>query len=317
MKLKFRRAGPPKKRLRRVAVVPALFTLANGVCGFAAIVFASRIHPEAMLSPAAQGWQEALGFLQISGWLIFAGMVFDVLDGRVARQYNATSRFGAELDSLCDVVTFGVAPAFLLLKMGPAKAETLFMDWFLYRLLFVVAGFYVVCTIVRLARFNVETSADEDSHRFFKGLPSPAAAGCLASFAVLRHDAYDYGRPFGVAPETLHPWIDAAAMAMPFGAFAVAALMVSNAKYPHLVNHSLRGRQSFRRLVALLAVVALFALAFTAAALALAFWCFAFVMPLKHGNFAHPEDPGLPAGAAPEAPPGPDSPRRRTAEGDG
>ena len=267
MKFKLRRGGAGKRRLRRVEVVPALFTLANGVCGFAAIVFASRIHPEALLEVAKPAYAEALGMMHLAGWMIFLGMVFDVLDGRVARRYNAASRFGAELDSLCDVVSFGVAPAFLLLKMGPTRGDL----WWLYKLVFVAAGLYMVGAIVRLARFNVETTADEESHRFFKGLPSPAAAGCLASFAVLRHDLFDHAQ----LEAALRPWIDGLALAMPFGAIALAGLMVSDVRYPHLVNQSLRGRQPFGRLVTLLALAAFAAIFLTGLALALAFWGFA------------------------------------------
>src|SRR5687768_15792331 len=107
-----------KKKLRKVAVIPSLFTLANGVCGFASIIVASRIHPVDLYLDSPR-YADAMVFLAIAGWLIFAGMLMDVLDGRFARKLNIASRFGAELDSLCDVITFGAAPAFMLLKLGP------------------------------------------------------------------------------------------------------------------------------------------------------------------------------------------------------
>jgi CDP-diacylglycerol--serine O-phosphatidyltransferase len=256
--------------LRHVAVIPALFTIANGVCGFAAVIVASRIHPEDLDPRTSEHFLEGMWFLAVAGWLIFAGMIFDVLDGRVARMYGAASRFGAELDSLCDVVTFGVAPAFLLLKMGP----TPFDHWIFYRVLFVTSTLYVVCTIVRLARFNVETGLDADSHRYFRGLPSPAAAGCLASVAVFRYELHTTGMP-GLEPATLLPYLRVFAHVLPFLAAGIAVLMVSNVRYPHFVNQSLRGRRPFRILVSALLLVAIIVVALPGFALVLAFWSYA------------------------------------------
>jgi CDP-diacylglycerol---serine O-phosphatidyltransferase len=278
------------RRLRHVAVIPSLFTLANGVCGFAAIVVASRV-PASHLDPSAgPAFDQAMQWLCIAGWLIFAGMIFDVLDGRVARLYGAASRFGAELDSMCDVVTFGVAPAFLLLKMGP----TPFDHWIMYRILFVASTLYVVCTIVRLARFNVETPLDAESHRYFTGLPSPAAAGCLASVAVLRYELHTSGFP-GFEPETLQRYLHWFAHVLPFLAAGIAVLMVSSYRYPHFVNQSLRGRRPFRILVTALLFVAAVAVALPGLALVLGFWLYA-VVSFVRGVFGPPPP-------APTAPP--------------
>jgi len=279
----------PFRRLRRVAVIPALFTIANGVCGFAAIIMASRIHAEDLNPTASENFLQAMWFLTIAGWLIFAGMIFDVLDGRVARMYGAASRFGAELDSLCDVVTFGVAPAFLLLKMGP----TPFDHWIFYRVLFVTSTLYVVCTIVRLARFNVETGLDADSHRYFRGLPSPAAAGCLASVAVFRYELHTTGMP-GLEPAALLPYLRVFAHILPFLAAGIAVLMVSNVRYPHFVNQSLRGRRPFRMLVTALLLVAVIVVALPGFALVLAFWSYA-----TYSLFRRRPLPALPSGQTP------------------
>src|SRR3990170_3706927 len=103
--------------IRTISVFPTLLTLGNLICGFFAIVVAARIDkPEAMV--------DAIDIvdttnLMLSGWLIFLAMIFDALDGYVARLARTTSDFGAQLDSLCDVVSFGVAPGFLLVKMCP------------------------------------------------------------------------------------------------------------------------------------------------------------------------------------------------------
>jgi CDP-diacylglycerol---serine O-phosphatidyltransferase len=266
----------PPRRLRYVAVVPSLFTLANGVCGFAAIIVASRINPLELDPTASTGFPQAMQFLAIAGWLIFAGMIFDVLDGRVARMYGAASRFGAELDSMCDVVTFGVAPAFLLLKMGP----TPFDHWIIYRVLFVSSTLYVVCTIVRLARFNVETGLDAESHRYFTGLPSPAAAGCLASVAVFRYELHTTGMP-GLEPATLLPYLRIFGHILPFLAAGVAVLMVSNVRYPHFVNQSLRGKRPFRMLVTAIVFVALVFVVLPGLALVLGFWSYALTSVIR------------------------------------
>src|SRR5580693_742792 len=116
-------------KIRTVAVLPTMFTLANLVCGFFAIVVAARVER----SETGEVQQaHRIGTLNIikaipkldrdddahncmlSAWLIFLAMIFDALDGHVARLSKATSDFGAQLDSLCDLVTFGVAPAFLM-----------------------------------------------------------------------------------------------------------------------------------------------------------------------------------------------------------
>lgn len=207
-------------------------------------------------------------FLYVSGWLIVAGMIFDVLDGRMARLTNTASKFGAELDSLCDVISFGAAPAFLLLKLGPPAG-----DHWLYKILFLSATFYVICTILRLARFNVETTVAEEDHRYFKGLPSPAAAGCIAAVAIMRHQISGY-----------HGWIDldfwgeVIAGILPFACIGVSLLMVSTVAYPHLVNQTLRGRRSFSHLVQLLILVVVI-LVIQEMSLVLAFWGFALTGP--------------------------------------
>jgi CDP-diacylglycerol--serine O-phosphatidyltransferase len=105
------------KPLRTISALPTLFTLGNLVCGFYAIVVAARIDkPEEL---PTQVVSSDLGNIMQAAILIFAAMLFDALDGHVARLARTSSDFGAQLDSLCDLVSFGVAPAFLLVKMCP------------------------------------------------------------------------------------------------------------------------------------------------------------------------------------------------------
>ena len=198
-------------------------------------------------------------------------MVFDMLDGYVARLSRTASKFGGELDSLCDAVTFGVAPAFLLLKMNQQPL--------MHQLLAGIAAIYMACALLRLARFNVDNSPDPASHRRFKGLPSPAAAGCLATLAVFRGDFPDTFRRYwpGIdSQEFVRRLVENAA---PFVALIVALLMVSRVPYPHLTKQVLRGRRHVGHLIQLL-LAAFIILLVKEVALLGVFWGYAFGVPL-------------------------------------
>lgn len=236
------------RRIRTIAVLPTLFTLGNLVCGFFAIVVASRIErPDASWLDASREVSVMLGGVKdptnvmLSAWLIFLAMIFDALDGYVARWAGAASDFGAQLDSLCDVVTFGVAPGILLVKMCPNFT-------YLHReAVWVIAAAFAACAALRLARFNVEIT-DDDDHMTFNGLPSPAGAAAIASFAILFNTLRKEDTTLVYAAQ-----IDVALqMVLPFFAVLVALLMVSRIPYPHVVNQVLRGERSFGHVVALL-----------------------------------------------------------------
>ena len=114
---------------------------------------------------------------------IFVAMVLDGMDGRVARLTHTQSAFGAELDSLSDMVSFGVAPALVvyhwaLADFAGAKSVTMLGPWLTARLGWIAAFVYCACAALRLARFN--TNIDVVDKRFFQGLPSPAAASLIA-----------------------------------------------------------------------------------------------------------------------------------------
>jgi CDP-diacylglycerol--serine O-phosphatidyltransferase len=274
------------KRIRSVAVLPTLFTLGNLVCGFFAIVVASRIEapqspeiptaaeirfdpiPPRILRPLDR--EDPTHNLMLCGWLIFMAMIFDALDGHVARLARVSSDFGAQLDSLCDLVTFGVAPAILLVKMCPTFS-------FLHReAIWIIAALYVACAALRLARFTVETGQD-DEHFSFSGLPSPAAAAAIASFAIL---SYTLRKETNLLTyrETIDRWMQ---HVLPLFAVLVALLMVSRIPYPHVVNQVLRGQKSFDHVVKLLfALVAVMVVR----GYAIPFICCLFVLgpPLRH-----------------------------------
>lgn len=256
--------------LRTIAVLPTMFTLGNLVCGFFAVVVAARVSAPprpAEIGPedlqevtvaAAPGFgrtlfpktsSEDLHNVMLSGWLIFIAMVFDALDGHVARLSRTSSDFGAQLDSLCDLVSFGVAPGFLLVKMCPHFA-------FLHReAVWIIAASFAACAALRLARFNVETS-DEDDHLHFSGLPSPAAAGSIGGFAIIFYTLLGKGE---LTPPPFAGTIYAVLQSvLPFYAILVALLMVSRIPYPHVVNQVFRGERTFSHVVKLVfALVAL------------------------------------------------------------
>jgi CDP-diacylglycerol---serine O-phosphatidyltransferase len=162
--LRRRRDDRPNRFRRGVFLLPSLFTVANLFCGYACVVYSTR-----------SDFDTAALFIGIA-------MVLDTLDGFFARLTNSSSAFGVELDSLADVVSFGLAPAILAFTWGLWPLERL--GW--------AAGFlYVTAAAMRLARFNVQSSTTTASSdkRYFVGMPSPAAAGVIASTVFL----YPYG----------------------------------------------------------------------------------------------------------------------------
>ncbi|MFO0782665.1 MAG: CDP-alcohol phosphatidyltransferase family protein [Phycisphaerales bacterium] len=256
-------ARPGRVRLRRrgdrrplpgVKVLPTLTTLGNLLCGFGAIYYSARTGEAAAGTPF--GWST----LTIAGALVFLGMFFDAVDGSVARLTRSTSDLGAQLDSLADMVTFGVAPAFMMLRLisqyygrgevilGPDAGT-----WYA-KAIWSIAAVYVCCTALRLARFNAETSsASEKDHRWFKGLPSPGAGGAVAALILLhQHMALvefaEKGEPASFAPIS--------ALAIPAVTLLCALAMVSRMRYPHFVNRYLKGRKSFGSVAFLVVVLA-------------------------------------------------------------
>jgi CDP-diacylglycerol--serine O-phosphatidyltransferase len=245
--------------VKKIAILPTFLTLGNAACGFAAIACASKI-----------GLDDSWDYFALSGWLIMGAMLFDALDGYVARLSRTASRFGAELDSLCDGISFGAAPAFLLLRMGPGWEP----NALLHQLLAGVATLYLICALLRLARFNVESVSDPAAHKRFRGLPSPGAAGCIASLALLRGG---FGAKFidgGLLPQLIQAW------AM-LGALLVALLMVSRVPYPHVTKQILRGRRHFTHLVQII-LAGFILLLLLPVSLVFLFWLYAVGIPLRY-----------------------------------
>jgi CDP-diacylglycerol--serine O-phosphatidyltransferase len=265
--------------VKKIAIIPTLLTLGNGVCGFIAIALASRI---GTIDPAAPS-KVAHYYLSLSGWLLLLAMLFDALDGYVARLSRSASKFGGELDSLCDAISFGVAPAFLLLKLGQCWESRPLLG----KALIGIATLYMVCALLRLARFNVENTPDPASHKRFRGLPSPGAAGCLASLAILYGEfpaklaqiQKELAEPSPLLdPINLRQVIIVWAL---LGALAVALLMVSRVPYPHVTKQVLRGKRHFSHLVQVI-LFAFIIVLIRELALVLLFWIYAVGIPLRY-----------------------------------
>jgi len=206
--------SPPHKRgIRRgVSLLPSLFTLANLFCGWSTIVYAMR------------------GELETAAPFIGVAMVLDMLDGLIARMTGTASEFGVQLDSLADIISFGMAPAVLAYAWGLVPLGRL--GW--------AAGFlFVTGAALRLARFNIQKVTDK---RYFVGLASPAAAAIVAS-TVFYH------------PTGLHSRVEAL-----FGVVLVvvpALLMVSTIRFRSFKTIDLRARRRYQILIAFAAFLAL------------------------------------------------------------
>lgn len=245
-----------RQRLKYITVLPSLITILNGVCGFAAIVFAARAEGLSSFSYH----RLVVPYFAVSGYMILFAMVADMLDGRLARMNKSTSSFGGQLDSLCDMISFGVAPAFLMLRLldyqlSLAEDISPLLVSFLYRFVWLVAAGYISCAAIRLARFNVENEQDESAHMSFVGLPSPAAAGCLVSLIIFQQESLP---DISVrSPAAFVFFEDAIMYLLPAVAIVSAILMVSRIRYPHVLNQYIRGRKPFAHLIRVLLFMAL------------------------------------------------------------
>jgi CDP-diacylglycerol--serine O-phosphatidyltransferase len=204
----FRRAADrPPQRLRRGAyLLPSLFTMGSMWCGYACIVYAMR------------------GDYETAAPFIGFAYALDMLDGRIARLTGAESEFGLQLDSLADIVSFGIAPALLAYSWGLSS---------LGRLGWAASFMFVACAAMRLARFNIQSTGGADK-RYFVGMPSPAAAGVVASTVFFYPKGlFDYRAALPALAVVLIP----------------AVLMVSTIRYRSFKDLDLRSRRSFRVLI--------------------------------------------------------------------
>lgn len=239
-----RRRRPP--RMPGLAVLPSMLTLGNAVCGVAALIELFRAYASAQAGNGADVYAR-LGYAAL---LIGAGMLCDALDGKVARMTATTGRFGAELDSLCDAVTFGVTPALMIRVAGEFFFAKYSYDT---NILWAVSGLYVCCALLRLARFNVET-VENDDHSTFKGLPTPAAAASIAGLVLGCSWVYHDWAPTWYGGEAA---VWAFRVAIPAGSAFIGLMMVSRVRYIHVFNRLTARKQSLRTMVFVLLLITL------------------------------------------------------------
>ena len=237
--------------IRSVYSLPSLATLGNAICGFGAVYVAS-LDPTYSGNDALTRWFAQHHFI-VAAYLIFLAMIFDALDGRLARWARHTTDFGGQLDSLADVISFGFAPAFLALQLVRTNAGDI--PPVLSRAIWAVGALYMSCAAIRLARFNVSNEHGEQHHFSFLGLPSPGAGGTVAAFVLMQQKLAHSGY------KGLDTLADVCIWATPFVVLGTGLLMVSTIRYPHLVNRYLRGKKSLARLITMLAALLLLVVA--------------------------------------------------------
>ncbi len=191
-----------------VYILPNLFTAASIFSGIFSIINAIN------------------GEFDKAAWLIMLSLIFDGLDGRVARLTNTCSKFGVEFDSLADMVAFGVAPALLMY---------LFIGYEFERFGIVASALFVIFGAIRLARFNVMTISSEPS--VFIGVPIPTAA-VFISLLVLLFDKYNFRADYGLVIMVL--------------SILVSILMVSNIRYPSFKKIDLNQKHAMKLFVLIL-----------------------------------------------------------------
>jgi CDP-diacylglycerol--serine O-phosphatidyltransferase len=208
----------------KIYFLPNLLTAGNLFCGFVALTKIVEADP---MSPEY--------FVQIKLALayILLACIFDLLDGRVARLGGADSPFGREFDSLADLISFGVAPAFLVQRVVLADVfgEYRQISWF-------IASIYLLCGAFRLARFNVLSAHAGGGGKDFLGFPIPSAAGLVASLTLLIIH-------FNENEKTLGKWNYLLAVVLVF----LSAMMVSTVRYPSFKSLGLRSKSTFTKAI--------------------------------------------------------------------
>lgn len=202
-------------------VLPSLFTVGNLSAGFYSVISSVNYN------------------FPTAAWSIIAALVLDILDGRIARWTNMDSRFGIELDSLADLVSFGIAPAVLMYQL-------VLKSWgkpgLIVALIFVIAGAF------RLARFNVRTQDDNlANYLYFSGLPIPAGASLLASFVIL-YEMFEQEITYKTIPLLMNR-MPVLIKFIPLVMLILSYLMVSNLRYTSFKRMKLRRRKSLQTLV--------------------------------------------------------------------
>jgi len=232
----------------RIYVLPNMMTAGNLLCGFMAVVYCINARLAASSEDGRYLNATAPGNYRYAVYFIIGAALFDTLDGRLARMGGRESLFGAEFDSLADVVSFGLAPALLMfcLILAPSQDFPWFRNigWF-------VGFVYLLCAAMRLARFNVITNpllhrGPKEASKDFVGLPVPAAAGTVASLVL-----------FLLKLDESYKSLNRYALALPFLMLLIAFLMMSRYRYPSGKKVDFQTRTRARTFVALVVLIGL------------------------------------------------------------
>ena len=231
----------------RIYFLPNLMTAGNLFCGFMAIVQCIQARLAETTASGEYNGSTSHEHYKFAVWFIFGAAAFDALDGRLARMGGRESLFGAEFDSLADVISFGMAPALLMfyLILSPTTGS---YEWF--RNIGWFIGFvYLLCAAMRLARFNVITNpllrpGTMESSKDFVGLPVPAAASTVAATVLFLLKLAESDR-------SLKSW----ALALPPLMLLVAFLMMSTVRYPSGKKVDMQTQTRLRPFIGLLATI--------------------------------------------------------------
>ncbi len=231
----------PRPVRRGAYILPSLFTVGNIFCGYFALM-------EALKAAAAP--DAAAQHLDAAAKAIGFAVLFDGMDGRIARMTNTSSAFGREFDSLADVITFGIAPAVLAFTWGVRWIDPISGAWVvehIHRAGWFLSFLFVICGAARLARFNIQTdpvpaNPGRPGRKYFVGLPIPAGAGLVAAVVHV------------VNGEPLFWWAWSVAWLAVF--LGTSLLMVGRWRYYSFKDVDLRRRRRFVAVVGIGALVA-------------------------------------------------------------
>ena len=231
--------------IRSLKWVPNFLTLCNSLCGFAAILYTLRVYESAKGSASVY---------MTSAFVILFAMVFDALDGFVARKLNAASVYGVEMDSLSDMVTFGLAPATIVAIMTHTMRMSMDVPHGTTQeiIVYCLCSIYIGGAALRLAHYNIHALMPEKagksnmSKNYFCGMPSPGAAAAICSIVIFAKD--------NKIPDIY------IVRYLPIYAAILGLLMVSNVPYVHAGRWLFSVFRNKKRLVILICIIAVIAI---------------------------------------------------------
>lgn len=211
--------------------IPTTLTICNSLCGFAAILYTLNVYDSG---------KDPAPVFAISCWMILAAMIFDALDGFTARIFNAASLHGLNMDSLSDMVTFGVAPAVVVAIMAHCLRD---LNKAGYYFVWAMCAVYIGCAAYRLARYNVHAVFEKKKSELFTGLPTPGAAAGICSLVIYYSlEDCQFSQIIAI---------------IPLYAGILGILMVSDVRYTHAGKWLQSAKRSYLKITILLIIAAM------------------------------------------------------------